>query len=218
MGVDLRLYGNGWETHPKLSRFARGPAENSAQLPFIYRASKINLQMSPHGAVHQRVLEGLAAGGFFMMRYCPGDVMEREFAAIRDWCRREGISDDLQLRTRATPEMWQRLQNVTVMLQQDPFAMHYTFIDSLRASEEEGYVRSAGMIWGEDYDAISYRSAADLQSKVRFFLANESERNGLAQSMRDPVMDRFTYVATSRRLLQFVAQNLGAKERMRVAA
>ena len=151
MGVDLRLYGNGWEKHPKLSRFARGPAENSAQLPLIYRASKLNLQMSPHGAVHQRVLEGLAAGGFFMMRYCPGDVMEREFAAIWKWCKRVGIEDDVQLRAHATPEISQRLQKISVMLQQDPFAMNYRFIDSLRASEEEGYVRSAWMIWGEDY-------------------------------------------------------------------
>jgi hypothetical protein len=216
--IDLRLYGKGWEKHPQLKRFAHGPAENSAQLPLIYRASRINLQMSPHGAVHQRVLEGLAAGGFFMMRSCPGDVMEREFAAIWDWCKREQISDDVQLRLAATPEITARLQTVAQMLRQDPFEMNYPFIDSLRSSELEGYVRSAGMIWGEDYDAISYGSAQELRKKVTHFLSCHAQRQHLAESMRKPVLDGFTYIATSRRLIEFIAQDLSAKEELRAAA
>jgi len=74
------------------------------------------------------------------------------------------------------------------------------------------------MIWGEDYDAISYRSARELQNRVRFFLTNEQERNRVAESMRTPVMDRFTYVATSRRLLQFIAQDLASAQPSRIAA
>jgi hypothetical protein len=62
LGIDLRLYGKGWEDHPQLSRFARGPADNAAELCTIYQASRINLQVTPHGAVHQRLFEGVAGG------------------------------------------------------------------------------------------------------------------------------------------------------------
>lgn len=217
MGVDLRLYGKGWEKHPKLYRFARGPAENSAQLPIIYRASRISIQASPHGAVHQRVLEGLAAGGFFLMRYCPGDVMEREFARILNWCRREHLHTDAALRARATPEIAKRIANVAEMLKHDPFQMDYSFLENLRSSEEEGYIRSAGMIWGDDYDAVSFRSADELRQKVQYFLSYPEERTRRADSMREPVIERFTYVATSRKLIEFIAQDLLSGEKRAAA-
>jgi len=67
-GHTLRLYGNGWDRHPTLAEFAAGPAENGRELLCIYRASRINLQLMPAGFIHQRSLDGLAAGGFFLTR------------------------------------------------------------------------------------------------------------------------------------------------------
>ncbi len=99
LGVDLRIYGRGWDRHPTLSRFARGVADNLNQLPLIYQASKINLQISPHGVMHQRVMESLAAGGFFLFRSCSGDQVGRHFKAVLDWCAANQITDDEMLRS-----------------------------------------------------------------------------------------------------------------------
>ena len=46
LGLNLRLYGKGWEKHPRFGRFARGPADNETQIGAIYRASRINLQVN----------------------------------------------------------------------------------------------------------------------------------------------------------------------------
>ena len=64
-GINLKLYGNNWEQHPTLGRFACGPADTQRDVPKICAASKVNLQITPFGAVHQRLLEGLVAGGFY---------------------------------------------------------------------------------------------------------------------------------------------------------
>jgi Txe/YoeB family toxin of Txe-Axe toxin-antitoxin module len=217
MGVNLRLYGRGWENHPKLSRFARGVADNADQLALIYAASRISLQISPHGGAHQRVMEGLACGGFFLIRRCPGDLIERRFQALWNWCVSENITTDAELRNAAEPQITAAIAQVVQELQQDPFAEDQPFIETLRASAEDGYLRSAGTVWGEDYDAVAYGSADELRAKVARFLGDESQRRRVADSMREVVLARFTYLATSRRLLHFIADDL-AEHRQKVAA
>ena len=103
LGVDLRLYGRGWEQHPTLARHARGTADNAAQLSAIYRASRINLQAIVTGAVHQRLLDGLAAGGFFLVRRTPVDELGRHYLTLWDWCQRHGIASEAEFRRRADP-------------------------------------------------------------------------------------------------------------------
>lgn len=218
MGADLRLYGRGWEKHPTLHRFARGVADNVNQLSLIYQASRINLQVSPHGAVHQRVLEGLASGGFFLIRHCPGDVVERDFMAISRWCAQHNVTTDDDIRRRATTQVQGHLAAVAEAMQLDPFAGEYPFMDVLRSSEESGYIRSAGCVWGEDYDAVCYRSADELRTRVKHYLSNDGERRRRAESMRQAVCERLTYVATTRRLLDFVAGDLNRQVRRKAVA
>ncbi|MGD0389340.1 MAG: glycosyltransferase [Tepidisphaeraceae bacterium] len=218
MGADLRLYGRGWEDHPKLSRFARGIADNAHQLALIYAASRISLQISPHGGAHQRVMEGLACGGFFLIRRCPGDLLERRFQMLWNWCVSENITTDAELRSAAEPQIAAAIAQVADELQLDPFAGDQPFIETLRASAEDGYIRSAGTVWGEDYDAVAYGSADELRAKVACFLGDEPQRRRVADSMREVVLARFTYTATSRRLLNFIADDLEAGRRQKVAA
>jgi hypothetical protein len=218
MGVDLRLYGRGWEKHPTLSRFARGIADNNSQLSQIYRASRICLQVSPHGAAHQRLMEGLACGGFFLLRRCPGDLMERHYQTIWNWCVSKRINSDSQLRTCSEPRIAEAIAQVAGILRHEPFGMSHSFLEELRASAQGGYVRSAGMIWGEDFDAVAYSSADELRAKVTQFLDDENERRRIADSMRAVVLARFSYSATTRRLLGFMAEDLAGRSRQKVAA
>jgi Glycosyl transferases group 1 len=218
IGVNLRLYGRGWENHPWFARYARGIADNATQLSLIYQASRISLQVSPHGAVHQRVMEGLACGGFFLVRYCPGDVVERRLQEIWSWCISKNITNDAELRTCREPHIVAAIAEVTEILQYDPFAGDHPFIEALAASAQAGYIESAGTVWGEDYDAVAYRSTDELRAKVTHFLSDEPDRRRIAESMREVVLSRFTYLATSRRLLNFIADDLSAGLQQRVAA
>ncbi len=73
MGLRLSLYGQGWERHPDFAAFARGPIAYGADLEALTRRAKINLQILPYSTMHQRLLDGVAAGGFFLVRAHPID-------------------------------------------------------------------------------------------------------------------------------------------------
>ena len=217
-GVNLHLYGNGWEQHPTLSRFARGPADNQTRLASIYRSSKINLHASPYGAVHQRVLEVLACGGLPMFRACPGDVLDRHFKPIWEFCQSRQITTDAELKRQATPEIQNVLEKIKQSLQRSPFEEPWSFMEAMRFSQTEGNIRCAGTIWGKDYDAAAFGSAEELTQKVARFLRDDNARERLIKSMQKPVIERFTYLAMTRKLLDFVAENLLRNTRARSSA
>ena len=75
-GYDLRLYGTGWENHPRLSEYARGTARNGEELCKIYNFSQVNLQLMHVGNLHLRLVDGLLSGGFFLLKYHPWDYQE----------------------------------------------------------------------------------------------------------------------------------------------
>jgi hypothetical protein len=67
-GCDLALWGRGWEQHPTLGRYARGVADNGDELIDIYRGSRVNLHVNQYNIEHPRLMDGMAAGGFFLVR------------------------------------------------------------------------------------------------------------------------------------------------------
>ena len=209
-GVDLHLYGNGWERHPRFARFARGPADNQGRLAEIYRGSRINLQVQPHGAVHQRLCDGLAAGGFFLVRYCPADVVECVYRPIWEWCVDHGVRTDDELRRRATPEILALLAELARLKGRDPFGLGVPLVTSMALSADGDYCNSARSIWPE-YDQVSFDSAETLRARLGHYLNHPDERDGLAAAMRRRVVDRLTYTATTRRLLDFIAADLRAR-------
>lgn len=65
-GVDLRLYGDGWERHPRLTRHAHGFAEHGEATSRIMNASLVNLHINQIALIHNRLIEALAAGAFVL--------------------------------------------------------------------------------------------------------------------------------------------------------
>jgi hypothetical protein len=74
LGLSLGLYGNGWDAHPDFATHARGPVAYGEPLRELTRRAAVNLQIVPYLCLHQRLLDGLAAGGFFLVRQNPNDV------------------------------------------------------------------------------------------------------------------------------------------------
>ncbi|HYE19157.1 MAG TPA: glycosyltransferase [Tepidisphaeraceae bacterium] len=207
-GVDLRLYGNGWEKHPRLAEYARGPADHQGDLRKIYRASRMNLQATPHGAVHQRTLEGLCAGGFFLMRYVPGDRVGQIYQPLWAWCEREGIETDEELLRHATPEVLKMLGEFQRTVGLDPFKLGVSLMDDMRMFADVGFVQSAAVMWADEYERVAFDSRAALQQRVRHFLTHPEERAQLAEAMRGRVVEHATYGAVNRRLLEFVSRGM----------
>jgi hypothetical protein len=207
LGVNLHLWGRGWEKHPRFAKFARGIACNDSQLSTIYQASKINLQLTPTGAVHQRLFEGLACGGFFLLRYVPGDVIEQVYRELHELCKKLHLASNDQLRRCDEPRVVELLKKAAELIGLDPFEIGYNVIDAMRLSIDGDYTRSAATVWDE-YDQVAFRSADQFRKLATHFLADAAERKRIVNAMRPVVLNRFTYRSTSQRLFEFVADDL----------
>lgn len=208
MGVDLRLYGRGWESHPQFGRFARGVADNQQDLCSIFQASRLNLQLTPLGAMHQRLLEGLAAGGFFLLRWHPADVVGQIYPDLYRWCQRNDVQDQQQFLERMDDQARAEMHRVRQLLGFNPLAGEEDFVQWLGFYEQIEYASCASSVFGNHYDAIAFNSRQDLQQKVARFLGNAEERRQIARDMRSAVLERFSYEAISRRLLEFITTGL----------
>jgi len=205
--IEPRLYGRGWENHPAFKQFARGVAQNQGELSLIYQASKINLHLSPMGCIHQRVMEGLASGGFFLLRRSDCDVIGRHYARLFDLCRSMGITTDQQLRDSTDSTVQETLGQVIQIHQSDPFAEKYTFMQLMQGMHDSEYICSAGCVWGSDFDQTSFASKAELSQRITHFLGQPEERTRLTRSMLQPVLERFTYDRTSSRVMEMIARD-----------
>lgn len=83
-GYDLKLYGRGWEDHPRLSKYAQGTANNGKELCKIYNSSQINLQIQHGQNFHPRLIDGQTSGGFFLVKYHPSDCEEGGLSSYFD--------------------------------------------------------------------------------------------------------------------------------------
>ncbi len=74
LGLSLALCGKGWENHPEFSAHARGPIAPGRALHELTRKAAINLQIVPYLCLHQRLLDGICSGSFFLIRQHVSDV------------------------------------------------------------------------------------------------------------------------------------------------
>jgi hypothetical protein len=207
MDVDLRLYGQGWETHPEFKRFARGVADNLDQLRIIYQATAINLQVTPFGAVHQRLLDGLAAGGFFLMRSVTGDELELVIRDMWNWCRRKQVRSGREMLEQRDEDLCRLLRRYFELALVDPSANADYFYAGFEECAMTGFTRTANTLFAE-HDRVTFSTREQLVRQVSHFLAAPGERRELARSMRQRVLETHTYTAITARMLDFIAADL----------
>jgi len=205
--IDLRLDGKGWEAHPTFGRFARGVADNQRMLPLIYATSKINLQVTPFGAAHQRLFDGLGAGGFFLLRHINGEEYDRISQMLWQWCQANQVRSGAEMVQRATPKVAAWLDQVATLCGEHPRNDPERFFSGVADTADGGFIRSAATLF-DQFDPVAFRSREDLHSRVRHFLGNPEERRQVAEAMRQRVLDCLTYSSITRRLLRFIADNL----------
>lgn len=203
-GRSFRIYGNGWEKHPSLSSFAAGPAQNGRELLCVYRASRINLQLMPAGFVHQRSLDGLAAGGFFLTRLVPDDLRGRTLRKLVARIDSLSIRTTQELLAHADTELRRLLgtfagDRISTIHESQKELLAY-----LRASSELTYPDEVFT----DLQTIQFDSAAQFRELAEAFLADRQRRNEVAARMRDAVIRHYSYQPTMKSFLDSMTRYL----------
>jgi len=206
------LYGRGWDKHPTLAPYARGTVENGHELRCVYQASAINLHMSTYGTLHQRLLDGLAAGGFFLVRYHPSDFVHEAFRLLTAYVRDKQITRPTEVPFEELPaELADLLRQADARRgrtdRRERFAITRAKLDRIAHVSRLGHeLAAAGVL--PHFERIVFHDAASFASLADHFLACQDERRRLATEMRDVVLAKFTYEATIRRVLEFVLARL----------
>ncbi len=73
MGLDVKVWGSGWDRLGEFAPVARGPVRPGEDLRDLYRSARIHLHANSDTNVHPRVFECLAAGGFLLAWRHPTD-------------------------------------------------------------------------------------------------------------------------------------------------
>ncbi len=212
-GWRLALYGQGWDKHPTLARFARGPLAHDDNLVACYRAARVHLHTGMGGVHHQRVMECALSGGCTLVETKAHDL------ELLDWCTRNAIAQDLQ-RVGAPPDSpvaiadhWQAmmlrslqdrmglesevdrdgLMAITPATRREPWGEGRCLATSFEGAWMLGDVRESSF-WSRD----TFRAAASA------LVESDARRESLASWQRRCIQSNFTYDAFVARLIETV--------------
>jgi len=206
VGRSLGLYGAGWESHPQFARFARGSVAYGRDLEALTRSAKINLQIVPYMFLHQRWLDGVAAGGFFLIRAHPMDTLAADIAAFIDANLDPSIATLAQALSATQGETKRELENLV--------ARRLAF-DDHRGSDPIVLYRQH-KIEGRDYiyqspahlHGVRFADESSLSSLLARFVGEPERRTAVMRRQREYVAAHFTYSACLRRVLARMADLL----------
>ncbi|MFQ5410738.1 MAG: glycosyltransferase [Phycisphaerae bacterium] len=215
-GGTFHLYGKGWENRPRTARFARGSLEHGIPLGRAFRAAKISLHTGCNSALHQRVLDGLCAGGFFLIQEKPSDTAHALNAAIHQYVCENGWTLPFQLRPADLPGPHDTAYHRFLEIRGNDPEMGVTatrdMLLNLRAECDWGWLPRASRIWPR-YERVVYRGAQRLAERIDYFIRNEDERLELANEMRGAVLKHFTYDALVRSVLKHIGHFFAGRGR-----
>ncbi len=211
-GRTLHLYGNGWSEHPRFAAYARGFAANGEQLRAVYQASRINLQITSYGAVHQRLLDGLAAGGFFLIRYCPMDMIHDPAKQLLEVVGEHGLQAGTTYRCADVPEFARAFAALRKLhgdrWNEEHICLPTPELERLRGIAAADYRLIAGAVF-ERYNDVAFHSAETFAKLADHYLADGNAQREIVDSMRASVLERFTYGALVHDMLSFIKERLG---------
>lgn len=209
-GVDLHIYGHGWEGHPTLGRFARGPAMPS-DLPSIYRASVINLHVCPFSSAATGVFEGLCAGGFFLLRETTKDRIALLSAHLYARGMEMGATSGTEFFAKVTPADRARLDEIALLSGEHPTSDMNAFWKGLCDAAESRWTGAASTLF-DQFDEVAFADKRELTTKLRRFLADPQAGAELAEAMRQRVIEAASYGSICDRMLQTIAQDISRQK------
>lgn len=232
-GWTLRLYGKGWEKHPRLAKYASGPLDHGDDLRQSYANAGVHLHMMAHALVHQRLIECILSGGFPLCRL---HAPER-WAITECLCRLgvrqgavpiEGLDHPDILKPCRVPSWADApalMQLAGGMQRLGLFESTFLPIGGARPGpmiherewrapeqlrEHDPELWSAFLLLGQN-EHFLFHSPESLESRLDTVLARRDLREAWSAAARRRFTDRFTYSGFARRLLGFIRDQLGTE-------
>ncbi|MDB5329017.1 MAG: hypothetical protein JWP03_168 [Phycisphaerales bacterium] len=218
LGLTFSLYGKGWDAHPQFARYARGPVAAGQAAQELSRRAAINLQIAPYLCLHQRLLDGISGGAFFLVRNHVADVAPQAMLDLVEAYCPSDVGDLAGARKHMPPPVRERFEQLAQdcgrslcsMGTEDP-------IEMVRAWQEARLLEPfAGVL--PHLDEISFSDAASLRARVERFVRDADGRERIVAVQRQNILGRLTYGASMARVARRIGQILPAASQAASAA
>ena len=151
----------------------------------------------PAGFIHQRSLDGLAAGGFFLNRQSPANLRAPLLRQLLSRVDELGITDTRSLLTSDDAAL-----QSAVAAYFEQWSAHLDPNDAellmhLRVAGEWEYAEEVF----PEFEAIIFDSPTEFEERAELYLGDDTLRTQRTKQLRQVVLDRFTYRATMQQLL-----------------
>jgi hypothetical protein len=200
MKLTFAVHGAGWDKHPDFAKYARGPVQYGPELETLTRATRFNLQIVPYHCLHQRLLDGLVAGGFYLVRRHRSDVAARELIdflvghaphAHNLENARRGLTEPLRGQLDALAAALKPA--IATSEQDDP-------VEAVVAWRDMGLVAPGAEVLPH-LQLTSFDGPAGIRAAILRFTADAELRKTVQRDQRQSVIDRFTYEAGMKRVV-----------------
>lgn len=208
LGLSLCLYGKGWDQNREFNRFACGPVAYGKALDELTTRSAINLQVVPYLSLHQRLLDGISAGGFFLIRQHESDIVPQQMLDLLEQYADASVrtlpAAHAAMPSSASDQFEQLVQGCIRTLcsqgSEDPIEMvrHW--------QEAQILVPGEGIL--PHFDQVSFTDSASLRQRIEQFIANPELRQSIIDEQQQSIASRLTYRAGLSRVVSRVAELL----------
>lgn len=214
LGLRFHLYGRGWETHPRLASFARGPLDHGEALRASYQAAAVHLHVSLNSLVHQRVLECSLSGGLPLPLLHRDELTTLELWLLEqmrsrpvDVCRIEPRLDCWWTGDHVDLMRWTSLRQRLGLEGYPILAAHECYERSLASAPPPPRSTHADFLLGDLTDT-TFRSKATLRDAIARAVERPEWRAETAASIRERVRAHLTHHVFARDMLEFVGGRL----------
>ncbi|MEM7164847.1 MAG: hypothetical protein AAF581_05245 [Planctomycetota bacterium] len=208
LGSDLAVYGRGWELHPDFAPYARGVVEHGAALQELTQRSRINLNLEPYPCVaHQRLLDGLAAGGFFLIREHTSNRVLQQLANLLDQYATPAVHDLASARSQLPAAQQGALEELVTLCLPLCYATPADPVRLVR-SYQEAKVLISQQTSLPYLDAVSFASPAQCRVRIEHFLGAAKTRQSIAAAQWDNIRDRLSFPVAMKRVIGEIRRHL----------
>jgi len=215
-GLDLRIFGNGWETHPTLARFAAGGVEHGEELRACHASAALQLHPTVQAATHQRVLECALSGGFPLISFhasaLPSPAGVAALCALDPADARPGARPGTLAFDRsghAGLEADAARRRRLGLPSGDVFEIEVDLLERVCTTPRpEGVDIAHPSMLFPDLRPFVFLDRDDFRARVRTLLADRGERARWSAALAERAAEGYTLDAFVRRLVGFVGRKL----------
>ena len=197
LGLSLGLYGQGWDSHPRFGRYARGVIEHGEPLARLTRSAKINLNLEPYICfTHHRLLDGLVGldGNTYLQQLV--NLLEASFDG--------GIQTSAQLLEAADHEDREKVAELLAKTACVTFDENADPVRQVRCMQRDGVlVRQAESL--PHLPDVSFADSITCRDLIRRYIHDAPARQAISRAQRGAVENRLSFAAGMRLVVRRIA-------------